>query len=46
MEVQEAILAEEQELGLHPPDGWDLSVELETRACMDRIDGESVAEVG
>jgi hypothetical protein len=27
--VQEAILAEEQARGLHPPDGRDLSVELE-----------------
>jgi hypothetical protein len=27
--VREAILAEEQECGLHPPDGQDLSVELD-----------------
>jgi hypothetical protein len=43
--VQEAILAEKQVRGLHPPDGRDLSVELEeTRACVDGINGEHAAE--
>jgi hypothetical protein len=37
---------EEQEHGLHPPDGWDLSAELDKiNTCMDRIDGECAAEV-
>jgi hypothetical protein len=43
--VQEAILAEELERDMHPPDAWVLSVELDkalTRA--DRIDGERAAE--
>jgi hypothetical protein len=30
--------------GLHPPDGRDLSLELDkARACVDRIDGERAA---
>jgi hypothetical protein len=39
--VQEAILAEELEHSLHPPNGKDLSVELDkAHTCMDMIDGE------
>jgi hypothetical protein len=46
-EVQEAILAEEQEHGLHPPDGQDLSVELDrTRTHADRVNGERDIEAG
>jgi hypothetical protein len=38
-------LAEEQERGLHPPDGQDLSAELDgTHTRMDRINGERAAE--
>jgi hypothetical protein len=41
LEVQEAILAEEQECGLHPFDGWDLSMELEEiHAHVDEIKGK------
>jgi hypothetical protein len=45
LEVQEAILAEELERGLHPTDEQDLSVELE-KACarVDRINGECAIE--
>jgi hypothetical protein len=47
MEVGEAILAEEQERGLHPPDERDLSVKPdETRVRVDRINGECAAEAG
>jgi hypothetical protein len=43
--VQEAMLAEELELILHPPDGWDQSAELgNARAHTDRIDGERATE--
>jgi hypothetical protein len=46
LEVQEAILVEEQECGLHPYDGWDLSGELEEmHARVDRIKGEHDAKV-
>jgi hypothetical protein len=39
------ILAEEQECGLHPPDGQDLLVELDKiHAHVDRIDSEPAAE--
>jgi hypothetical protein len=38
--VWQAILVAEPERGLQPPDGRDLSVELEkARARVDRIDG-------
>jgi hypothetical protein len=38
---------EEQERGLHPLDGQDLSAELEkTRMHVDRINGEHTAEAG
>jgi hypothetical protein len=38
LDVQEAILAEELACGLHPPDGRDLTAELEEiHVCMDRI---------
>jgi hypothetical protein len=43
LEAQEAILAEEQERSLHPPDKRELSVDLDkTQACVDRINGERV----
>jgi hypothetical protein len=43
--VREAILAEELERGLHPPNGWDPSVELDKApAHVDKIDGERAAE--
>jgi hypothetical protein len=45
LEVQEVILAEEQERDLHPPNRWDLSVEIEeTRASVDGIMGETASE--
>jgi hypothetical protein len=45
LEVWEAILAKELENGLHPTNGWDLSVELDkARTRVDRIDGEHAAE--
>jgi hypothetical protein len=45
LEVHEVMLMEEQERGLHPHDGRDLSVELEEiRAHMDWIEGERAAE--
>jgi hypothetical protein len=45
LEVQEAILAEHYVHDLHPPDGWDMSAELEeTRACVDEIKGERAAK--
>jgi hypothetical protein len=38
LDVQEAILAEELACGLHPPDGRDLTAELEEiHVCMDGI---------
>jgi hypothetical protein len=41
------MLEEEQERGLHPHDGRDLSVELEgIHARVDGIGGEHAAEVG
>jgi hypothetical protein len=44
--VREAILAEELECSLHPPDGRQLSVELDKAyACTDRIDGERATKV-
>jgi hypothetical protein len=43
--VREVTLAEELERGLHPPNVWDLSMELDkARSCVDRIDGEHAAE--
>jgi hypothetical protein len=45
LEVQEAILAEELERVLHPPDGRDLSVELDkAHARANRIDNECTTE--
>jgi hypothetical protein len=47
MDVQEVILVEEQGHGLHPFDGWGLSVELEeipTR--VDGIEGERATKAG
>jgi hypothetical protein len=45
LEVQEAILVEEQVCGLQPPNRWDLSVELEEiHARVDGINGERAAE--
>jgi hypothetical protein len=39
------MLAEEQECSLHPTNGRDLSLGLDTtRACMDRINDEHAAE--
>jgi hypothetical protein len=47
LEVQEVILVEEQAHGLHPPNGWDLSTELEeTPACMDGIKSERGSKAG
>jgi hypothetical protein len=47
MEVQEALLAEEQACGLHPFDGRDLSAEPEeARAHVDGITGERATESG
>jgi hypothetical protein len=47
LQMQEAILAEEQAHGLHPFDRQDLSVELEEiRARVDEIKGECAAEAG
>jgi hypothetical protein len=45
LEVSEVILAEELERGLHPPDGWDLSAELD-KACasVDRSIDDCAAE--
>jgi hypothetical protein len=44
--VREAILAEELKCSLHPPDGRQLSVELDKAyACTDRIDGERATKV-
>jgi hypothetical protein len=43
--VQEVILAEEQTRGLHPPNGHDLSAELEeTHVHVDEINGEHAVE--
>jgi hypothetical protein len=43
--VQEAILAEELERGLHPFVGWDLSVELDkAHACMNRTTSDRATE--
>jgi hypothetical protein len=43
--VWEVIREEELERGLHPPDGWDLSTELDKAStCVDRIIGERAAE--
>jgi hypothetical protein len=43
--VWEVILAGEKECGLHPPDGQDLSTELDKICmCMDRIDAERAIE--
>jgi hypothetical protein len=45
LEVREAILAEELEHGLHPTEGWDLSMEQDkARVSVDKIDGERAAE--
>jgi hypothetical protein len=45
LEVQEVILVEELECGLHLPDGRGLSVELDkAHEHMDRIDGEHATE--
>jgi hypothetical protein len=47
LEVREAILAEEQESGLHAPDGRDLSAKLDkTHAREDRKNDECAAEAG
>jgi hypothetical protein len=47
LEVQKTILAEEQKRDMYPPDGRDLSVELDkTHTCFDRINDEHAAEVG
>jgi hypothetical protein len=47
LEVQEAILAEEEACGLHPFDGRDLSVELEDiHAHVDMIEGERAIKAG
>jgi hypothetical protein len=41
LEVQEAILAEELERGLHLPDAWDLLVELnKAHTHVDKINDE------
>jgi hypothetical protein len=43
--VWEAVLVEELEHSLHPPDGRDLSGELnKAHTCVDRINGERVIE--
>jgi hypothetical protein len=43
--VQEVILAEELECGLHPPNGQDLSAELDkTPVHVNRRDGECTYE--
>jgi hypothetical protein len=45
--VQEAILADEQARGQHPPDGRDQSVELEeTPMRMDEINDKRTVEAG
>jgi hypothetical protein len=45
LEVQEAILVEEMECGLHPPDGQNLSAELDkAHARVNRIDDEHATE--
>jgi hypothetical protein len=45
LEVREAILVEELERGLHPPDKQDLSAELDkAHARLDRIDSERAIE--
>jgi hypothetical protein len=47
LEVSEAILAEELEHGLHPPDGCDLPAELdESRARVDGIIDDCVIKAG
>jgi hypothetical protein len=47
LEVQEAILADEQARGQHPPDGCDQSVELEeTPMRMDEINDKCTVEAG
>jgi hypothetical protein len=46
LEVQEAMLVEEQARGLHPFDGRDLLVELEgLRAHVDGVEAERTTEV-
>jgi hypothetical protein len=46
LEVWEALLVEELERGLHPPNKRDLSVELDkAHAHVDRIDGERATKV-
>jgi hypothetical protein len=45
LEVQEVILAEELECGLHPPDGHDLSAVLDkAQTCVDRTTSDHAAE--
>jgi hypothetical protein len=45
LEVREVMLVEEQERGLHPCDGQDMSVELDKgHTHVERIDGEHAAE--
>jgi hypothetical protein len=45
LEVHEAVLEEELERGLHPPDRWDLSVELDkAHASVDRSTDDLAAE--
>jgi hypothetical protein len=45
LEVQEAMLVEEQARGLHPFDGRDLSMELEgLHAHVDGVEGERATE--
>jgi hypothetical protein len=45
LELQEALLVEEQAHGLHPFNGWDLLVELEgIHMHMDGIESECASE--
>jgi hypothetical protein len=45
LEVREAILAEELERGLHPPDGRDPSVDPDkAHTHVGRVDGERATE--
>jgi hypothetical protein len=45
LEVREAILVEEREHSLHPPNGWDLPVELEkVHARVDQIGDDHATE--